>query len=180
MDSRNGGQSSSDLARQAAARLARQKVLAAYAEKARNAAQNTNGEKLKNEFLSSGTKAVIGIAQMVSSIMHGLYSFYYCDERFSYIHSDLEKAILSLMIEYLAPNNQLFFTTHNTDVLDMDLPKHSFTFLCKDTTNTEQPISCVTASSILKINTDSRKSAVENDMFACAPAVDLIYAIADL
>ena len=35
MDSTNGGQSSSDLQKQAAARLARQKVLAAYAEKAK-------------------------------------------------------------------------------------------------------------------------------------------------
>lgn len=37
MDSNNGGQNSSDLARQAAAQIARQKVLAAYAAKAKNA-----------------------------------------------------------------------------------------------------------------------------------------------
>lgn len=139
-----------------------------------------DGEKFNTEFLSSGTKAGVEVAQMVSSIKHQHYSFYYCDEKFSYIHSDLEKAILSLMVEYLRPNDQLFFTTHNTDVLDMDLPKHAFNFLCKDVHNANCPISCVTASSILKRNTDSLKNAVENDMFACSPAVDLVYAIADL
>lgn len=40
------------------------------------------------------------------------YGFYYCDEKFSYIHSDVEKAILSLMIQRLNDNDQLFFTTH--------------------------------------------------------------------
>ena len=139
-----------------------------------------DGEKFDTKFLSSGTKAGVEIAQMVSSIKHEHSSFYYCDEKFSYIHSDLEKAILSLMIESLRENDQLFFTTHNTDILDMNLPKHAFTFLCKDVTNEECPISCITASKVLKRNTDSLKNAVENDMFACAPAVDLIYAIGDL
>lgn len=139
-----------------------------------------DGEKFDTNFLSSGTKAGVEIAQMISSIKHENCSFYYCDEKFSYIHSDLEKAILSLMIECLHPNDQLFFTTHNTNILDMNLPKHAFTFFCKDVNNSECPISCVSASQILKRNTDSLKKAVENDMFACAPAVDLIYAINDL
>ena len=104
----------------------------------------------------------------------------YCDEKFSYIHSDLEKATLSLMIDLLRPNGQLFFTSHNADILDMSLPKHSFTFLRKDLSNSDCPIESIDASSLLKRNTDSLKNAVENDLFSCAPAVDLIYAIADL
>ena len=84
------------------------------------------------------------------------------------------------MIEGLRANDQLFFTSHNTDILDMNLPKHSFTFLHKDMNDAECPISCISASQVLKRNTDSLKNAVENDMFACAPSVDLIYAIGDL
>ncbi|MBO7132054.1 class E sortase [Candidatus Saccharibacteria bacterium] len=42
MDSKNGGQSSSDLQRQAAAALARKKVLAAYAESAKNAERESS------------------------------------------------------------------------------------------------------------------------------------------
>lgn len=138
-----------------------------------------NGETFDNNLLSSGTKAGVEVASVVSSLVQGRYTFYYCDEKFSYIHSDIEKAILSLMIEYLRPNDQLFFTTHNTDILDMTMPKHTFTFLRKNIEDEECPITCVDASSLLKRSTDSLKNAVENDLFSSAPAVDLIYAIAD-
>lgn len=138
----------------------------------------------KNPFdtnrLSSGTKAGVEIADVLSSLLQGRNTFYYCDEKFSYIHSDMEKAILSLMVDSIRPNEQLFFTTHNTDILDMNLPKHAFTFLRKDPNNIEHPISCVNASSLLKRSSDSLKNAVENDLFSTSPAVDLIYAIAEL
>lgn len=139
-----------------------------------------NGAPFNTERLSSGTKAGVEIARVVSSLLQGRNSFYYCDEKFSYIHSDAEKAILSLMINSICPHEQLFFTTHNTDILDMNLPKHAFTFLRKDFNDTEHPISCVSASDLLKRNSDSLKNAVENDLFSTAPAVDLIYAIAEL
>ena len=138
-----------------------------------------NGEQFDTRLLSSGTKAGVEVASVVSSLMQGRYTFYYCDEKFPYIHSDIEKAVLSLMIEYLRPNDQLFFTTHNTDVLDMSLPKHAFTFLRKNVEDVECPITSIDASALLKRSTDSLKNAVENDLFSSAPAVDLIYAIAD-
>lgn len=139
-----------------------------------------DGEAFDTKLLSSGTKAGVEIAHVVSSLKHGHYSFYYCDEKFPYIHSDIEKAFLSLMIGYLRPNDQLFFTTHNTDILDMALPKHTFTFLRKNTDDEECPITCVNASSLLKRSTDSLRNAVENDLFSCAPSVDFVYSIADI
>ena len=139
-----------------------------------------SGLSFDTNVLSSGTKAGVEVAQMVAAMIQGHYSFYYCDEKFSYIHSDIEKAVLSLMIDYIGANAQLFFTSHNTDVLDMNLPKHAFTFLRKDVSNAECPITCIEASSLLKRNTDNLKNAVENDLFSCAPSVDLIFAIADM
>ncbi|MBR2741216.1 class E sortase [Candidatus Saccharibacteria bacterium] len=55
MDSENGGQSSSDLARQAAAQIARKKVLAAYASSANESAKTTNGNasRMKDEPITS-------------------------------------------------------------------------------------------------------------------------------
>lgn len=138
-----------------------------------------NGESFDTSLLSSGTKAGVEIAGVVSALKQGRNTFYYCDEKFPYIHSDIEKAILSLMIEYLRPNYQLFFTTHNADILEMSLPKHAFTFLRKNVDDIECPITCVDASTLLKRSTDSLRNAVENDLFSCAPAVDFIYAIAD-
>lgn len=137
-------------------------------------------EKFDTDILSSGTKSGVEVAEIVSSLIQGKYTFYYCDEKFPYTHSDIEKAILSLMIDSIGSNSQLFFTTHNTDILDLNLPKHSFTFLIKNVNDDTCPISCVTASSILKKNSDSLKNAVENDLFCTAPAVDLIYDIAEL
>lgn len=138
------------------------------------------GESFDSNLLSSGTKAGVGVAVLVSTLLKGISTFYYCDEKFSYIHSDIEKAILSVMIEHLRPNMQLFFTTHNTEILDMDLPKHAFTFLRKDVNDSECPITCIDASAFLKRSTDSLKHAVENDLFSSAPALDLIYDISDV
>lgn len=138
-----------------------------------------SGQPLDIDLLSSGTKSGIEIANMISSLIQKLNGFYYCDEKFSYIHSDIEKALLSLMIDYVDSGEQLFFTTHNTDVLDMNLPKHTFTFLRKDINNVDQPITCIEASSLLKRNTDSLRNAVENDLFSTAPALELIYSIGE-
>ena len=139
-----------------------------------------NGQSVENSFLSSGTQSGVLVAYTLYALMQGLSSFYYCDEKFSYIHSDIEKAILSLMIDFVGPCDQLFFTTHNTDVLDMNLPKHTFSFLRKDVSDPKCPITCVSASSILKRSTDSVRNALENDLFLSAPSTELIYAIADL
>jgi AAA15 family ATPase/GTPase len=139
-----------------------------------------DGEIVKESFLSSGTKSGLDIADMIASIKNGINGFYYCDEKFSYVHSDIEKAFLSVMINSLMDDDQLFITTHNTDVLDLDLPKHTFVFLKKDISDVVQPIKCVSASDYLKRNTDSLRNAIDNDLFSVAPTLDLIYKLNDL
>lgn len=89
------------------------------------------GSIVNESILSSGTKAGLEIARIVGSILTNRNQFYYCDEKFSYVHSDIEKAFLSIMIDKLGENEQLFFTTHNMDILDLTLPKHSFIFIMK-------------------------------------------------
>lgn len=139
-----------------------------------------DGKVINTNILSSGTKSGIAIADVVTSIINGSNGFYYCDEKFSYIHSDIEKAFLSVMIDCLKSNDQLFFTTHNTDILDLPLPKHSFVFLKKDCQDCDEPIKCISASSYLKRSTDSVHCAVDNDLFCSAPNVEFIYKIAEL
>ncbi len=132
----------------------------------------TNPEKL-----STGTKAGIEIAEMVASICAGEHDFYYCDEKFSYVSSDIEKAVFSLMIDKLKADTQLFFTTHNLDILDMPLPKHTFTFFKKTVYEDGQFIEPVCVSEFLKKSTDSVRNAVDNDLFNSAPSLDLLYDI---
>ncbi len=88
-----------------------------------------DGELTNKAFLSSGTKAGIAVADILYSTKQEGRGLYYCDEKFSYINSDTEKAAVSVMIDALGENEQLFFTTHNSDILDLPLPKHSFLFL---------------------------------------------------
>lgn len=129
------------------------------------------GKLALNNILSSGTSAGIEIAAMLTEIIENKTGFYYSDERFSYVNSDIEVAIISLMIEKLGNDSQLFITTHNSDVLDMNLPKHSFTFLRKDSEGT---IKAAYASDYLKKNTASLKNAVINDVFSTAPRLNLL------
>lgn len=128
------------------------------------------GEIIKNSKLSSGTKAGIEVAELISTIIVNPFStLYYCDEKFSFIHSTLEKAFLSTMIDLLHPNSQLFFTTHNHEILNMNLPKHSFTFLRKNPL-----IEAVYPSDFIKKDDRSLYNAVANDIFNCDPSIDEI------
>ncbi len=129
-----------------------------------------NNALLNGDILSSGTKSGIDISLLLSAIISHEYGFYYCDEKYTFIQSDLEKELLSIMITRLGKNEQMFFTTHNTDVLDMNLPKHSYLFLKKESGS----ISSISADSLLKRNTDNLKNAVENNLFSSIPDTSLL------
>ena len=101
-------------------------------------------------------------------------SFYYCDEHFSCIQSDIEKRIFGIMLDRIRDDEQLIFTTHNTDMLDLNLPKHSYVFLRKHLEEGVYQVSAVSASDVLKRNTDSLRCAVENDVFASLPQDSLL------
>ena len=129
----------------------------------------------ENNILSSGTKAGLDIAYITSAIKKNTNIFYYCDEKFPYIHSDIEKAILALMIDFLKTNTQLFFTTHNIEVLNMDLPVHCFTFLKK-----REKIEVVYASEYIDEDNIFLMEAIKNDVFNVAPYLDLIYELEEV
>lgn len=132
------------------------------------------GKLLNRELLSSGTAEGIDVAVFLASMISGNNCFYYCDEHFSYIQSDIEKRIFGLMTERLGKNEQLIFTTHNTDMLDLNLPKHTFAFMRKEIDDGEYRVSVTFASDYLKRNTDSVKCAMENDIFGSLPDDSLL------
>lgn len=125
-----------------------------------------DGKLLNKELLSSGTIEGIDVALFMASMISKESKLYYCDEHFSYIHSDIEKRIFSIMVGKLKDNEQLFFTTHNLDMLELNVPKHTFAFLKRDF---EGVSSVIFADALLKRNTDSVKCAFENDVFESAP-----------
>ncbi len=133
-----------------------------------------DGKLLNREILSSGTAEGVDIAIFLAAMLSDGRSFYYCDEHFSYIQSDIEKRIFGIMLDNLKENEQMIFTTHNTDMLDLNLPKHSYAFLRKRVAEEDYSVSVMYASDILKRNTDSIRSAVENDVFSSLPDDSLL------
>lgn len=132
------------------------------------------GKLLNRQVLSSGTVEGIDIALFLAAMFLKESSFYYCDEHFSYIQSDIEQRIFGIMLSQLSGNQQLIFTTHNTDMLDLNLPKHSYMFLRKQLEEGKYHISAISASAVLKRNTDSLRNAVENDVFSSLPQDSLL------
>lgn len=128
-----------------------------------------DGKLLNRDVLSSGTAEGIDVAMFLAAMIARESTFYYCDEHFSYIQSDIEKRIFGIMLERIGANEQLIFTTHNTDMLDLNLPKHSYVFLRKQLEDGVYKVSAISASDVLKRNTDSIRNAVENDVFALLP-----------
>lgn len=133
-----------------------------------------DGKLLNREVLSSGTAEGIDVAVFLASMLTKENCFYYCDEHFSYIQSDIERRIFGMMLDRISGNSQLIFTTHNTDMLDLNLPKHSYSFLRKNKEDGEYRISVISASEVLKRNTDSIRCAVENDVFGSLPDDSLL------
>lgn len=124
--------------------------------------------------LSTGTKEGIHIAILLAAIKQHLNGFYYCDEQFSHIQTNIEKRLFSLMVDSLADGEQLFFTTHNSDMQDLNIPKHSFAYFRKKKENGLYRISVTFASDKLKRDTDSVKCAAENDFFDSLPDESLL------
>lgn len=123
--------------------------------------------------LSSGTKYGINIANLMYSIKNHRNGIYLIDEQFSYISSDIEVALLAKMVSLLGPNEQIFFTTHNTDILSLSFPIHSYYFSNKKDNN----ISVLCAADFENRNNVSVKNLYDNDVFGVAPDVSKIYNI---
>ena len=115
---------------------------------------------------------------IIYSIKKHYFGFYYVDEQFSFVNSDLEVACLATMIECLGDGEQLFFTTHNEEVMNVSLPLHSFSFLRKvKNENNEFVVELLNASSFEKRNNVSVKNLYDNDYFDIAPNTKGVYEV---
>ena len=88
--------------------------------------------------MSRGTLESIEVAKLLATIINNnnqdesFSNTFFLDEKMAYSHTEMEAAILNVMIERLGPYSQLFYTTHNHDILSMALPSHTFLFMHKD------------------------------------------------
>lgn len=92
--------------------------------------------------LSMGTYQGITVAGFVYFILKMMQNpkasgTFFLDEKMSYSHSEVEKAIVNLIAQKINRHSQFFFTTHNYDILEMDFPFHSFVFVKKENHGSE-------------------------------------------
>lgn len=132
------------------------------------------GKLLNRKMISRGTAEGITVAILMATMIENAGQFYYGDELFTSIQSDVEKRIFGLMMDRLGDNHQMIFTTNNMDMLDLNLPKHSFIFLRKKLVDGIYQVSAISASEVLERNTDSVHCAVENDVFGSLPDTSLL------
>lgn len=141
-------------------------------------AQITDGEKLSDiKALSSGSKYAVNIAGIMYAIKKHKNGFYFVDEQFSYVNPDLEIACLVTMVNMLDDGEQLFFTSHNTEILSLPFPNHSFNFLKKTNVGDNTEIRLINAASLEKRNNVNIKNLYDNDYFDVAPDTSLIMEI---
>lgn len=131
-------------------------------------------------YLSSGTKYGINLANIMFSIKYHRNGIYLIDEQFSYVNSDIEASILSTMVSMLGPNEQLFFTTHNANILELGFPFHSFNFMKKTNEAGKQKIQVYCATEVENRNNVSPKTIIDNDMLGTAPNVNKIFEIGEV
>lgn len=130
-----------------------------------------NGKAVEGDILSSGTKEGLSIAYIISEMKKNPNRLFYIDEKFSHVHTDIEKTTLSVMLELLGKESQLFFTTHNLDILEMSFPHHSFTFFSKR----EDEVKVIYSES--SKNDRFLKNKAENDFFETVPDYSSLFEI---
>ena len=131
------------------------------------------------ERLSSGTKYGFNIAATLFDIMKHKNGFYYVDEQFSYCNSEIEIAILNLMSSFIGDGEQLFFTSHNSELLSLNYPIHSFNFLRKTKEGNKSFIEMINASSLEKRNNVNIKNLYDNDFFVVGPNLEELYKLGE-
>ena len=121
-------------------------------------------------------KEGIKIAGVISSILENKNRLFYIDEQFVHVHPEIEKTIISVIIDLIGKESQVFFTTHNLEILDMNLPIHSFIFLHRDKYITE-----VVYPEKILVNKNDRglKNLAENNLFNTIPDVSLLETISE-
>lgn len=126
--------------------------------------------------LSKGTFEGLGIVRFIEYMSTDKMSTtYFLDERMAHVHTELEKAMLNVMIQKLGLESQFFYTSHNTDLLELEIPIHSHLFLKRKVNGL---IEAVQPETIFKKNDRSLSNYVKNDVFGTCPDASLIDEIA--
>lgn len=128
----------------------------------------------ERHLLSLGTYESIKIANFVSTVLSTQSKrgcTFFLDEGMSHVQSEIERTIVNLIIQKMNRYSQFFYTTHNYDVLDMNLPIHSYLFIRKDE---EFNSYFIRAEDTFKKNDRSIVNYIKNDVLRTLPNTSLL------
>jgi len=128
--------------------------------------------------LSTGTKEGIMLAYMIYALYRNAYHTLYIDEKMSHSHSEIEQQIIQILITLVDRiDGQVFVTSHNLDLLDLDIPNYNFMLFKKNRdgsiTNVIEP------EKLVKHQNRKLKKIVEEDIFSTAPTLDSLIDLHD-
>jgi AAA15 family ATPase/GTPase len=124
--------------------------------------------------LSQGTYEAIKLAKFLSRVIQlpQNRSFtYVLDENMSHVQCEIEKTMLNLIVQKISNTSQLFYTTHNYEVLEMNYPIHSYLFIKRDIDGNSEFIK---AEKHFNKNDRSIVNYVRNDVLGTIPDTNLL------
>lgn len=128
----------------------------------------------EKHLLSLGTYESLKIANFVSIVLSTQNKrgcTFFLDEGMSHVQSEIERTIVNLIIQKMNRYSQFFYTTHNYDVLDMNLPIHSYLFIRKDEDFNSY---FIRAEETFKKNDRSIVNYIKNDVLRTLPNTALL------
>lgn len=127
-----------------------------------------------NSVLSAGTYEIINLVTTLYYIKNTGDGVYYIDEKMAFSHSNLEKTIINLILEWIDDKDaQVFITTHNKELLDIGLPVYNYMFTVKNYHSSE--IEIINPELSVHHKSRSMRTMVEDDVFGVAPHDDILY-----
>ena len=124
--------------------------------------------KIDKGRLSQGTIEALAVADLIAT--KDQYNLVYLDERLASMHSELANAIVTKLIALTYNFQQLFITSHDENILDLNLPNHSFVFLKR-----EEYIKVINPEKTLNKNDRELRNYYRNDFFESQPNYDEIW-----
>lgn len=125
----------------------------------------------ENSILSTGTKESLFLIFLMTGIHNEVFNTIYIDEKMTNSHSKIEQQMIQIFITIIDNiDGQVFITSHNSDILNLNIPNYNFVLLKK---NTDRSITeAIQLEKFQKHNNRLWRKIVEDDVFSTAPVLD--------
>lgn len=131
-----------------------------------------------NSILSSGTKESILLSHLLYAIYMGYYHTIYIDEKLTHTHTEIEQQIIQIFISLIdRVDGQVFITSHNSDLLDLEIPNYNFILFKKNKDGSITEV--IEPEKFFKHQNRSLRRIVDEDVFSTSPILDNLIQLHD-